>query len=266
MSFIIPDGEKKVLQHLHEKNIFPETEMISYQDSLLIKVVTIGDASKPALLLIHGSPGDWSAWENIILNDSVRESFYILSVDRAGFGATTVPALANLRDQAEVVWQVVLQLGISDSITIVGHSYGGAVVEQLLIDHANVFKQAIFVAPTLSPELMQPRWYNKVARWKPVNFIISKDLKASNIEMLGLPESLELNEDAISSIHTPIVYIQGKKDVLVDHETVDYFKRLKPNGVKYVIIDDMNHFTLWSDPYLINDAILGKSRTKYNRK
>ena len=76
--------------------------------------------------------------------------------------------------------------------------------------------------------------------------------------MLGLPESLELNEAAVSSIQIPIIYIQGKKDVLVAHETVDYFKKLKPTGVKYVIIEDMNHFTPWSDPNLITDAILGK--------
>jgi pimeloyl-ACP methyl ester carboxylesterase len=113
---------------------------------------------------------------------------------------------------------------------------------------------------------MQPRWYNKVARWKLVNFIISKDLKSSNIEMLDLPESLRLNETSLSSIHIPIIYIQGKKDVLVPHETVDYFNELKPDGVKYVIIEDMNHFTPWSDPYLITDAILGRTKDNNNRK
>jgi len=266
MSFIIPDSEKKVLQRLNERNIFPKTKFISYQDSLLIRVLTIGDSAKPALLLIHGSPGDWSAWENIIYNDSVRAAFYILAVDRAGYGETTVPALANLRDQSEVVWQVLEDEGITNNVTLAGHSYGGAVVEQLLIDHATAFSLAVMVAPTLSPELMQPKWYNKVARWKLVNSIISRNLKASNIEMLGLPASLNENESAVSSIQIPIVYIQGMKDVLVDYETVDYFQNLKPDGVKYIIIEDMNHFTPWSDPYLINDAILGKTKANYKRK
>jgi len=266
MSFITPDSEKKVLRNLNEQNIFPNFKLITYQDSLLIRAITVGDSTKPALLLIHGSPGDWSAWENIITNDSVRAAFYIVAVDRAGFGETTVPALDNLHDQAEVIWRVLEDEDITDNITMAGHSYGGAVVEQLLIEHAGAFKLAVLVAPTLSPELMQPRWYNKVARWKLVNYIISSDLKASNIEMLGLPASLKQNEEAIPSIEIPIVYIQGKKDVLVNHETVDYFHKLKPDGVKYVIIDDMNHFTPWSDPYLITDAILGKTKDNYKRK
>lgn len=258
MSFIAPESEKKVLRQLNNKNIFPKTEFVPYHDSLTIKVVTVGESNKPPLLLIHGSPGDWSAWVNIITNDSVRAQFFLIVIDRPGFGETTVPALTGLRDQAEVIWQVMKHLSATENITVAGHSYGGAVVEQLLIEYKHAFNLAVMIAPTLSPELMQPKWYNKVARWKLVNYFISKDLKASNIEMLGLPAALKLNEPFVSSILSPIVYIQGKKDVLVDHETVDYFKQLKPEGVKYVIIDDMNHFTPWSDPYLITDAILGK--------
>jgi pimeloyl-ACP methyl ester carboxylesterase len=262
MSFVIPSGEKKVLKRLHGLNIYPSTRLINYADSLKIKVTVVGDSTKHALLLIHGSPGDWSAWENVISNDSVRSMFYILAVDRAGYGGTTVPALNNLHEHAAVVWQVLSQMKIDSSITLAGHSYGGAVVEQLLIEHPEAFNLGIFVAPTLSPEYMQPKWYNKVAKWSVVNLIISKDLKASNFEMLGLPASLKLNESLIPSIDIPLVYIQGKKDILVDPETVDYFSKMKPDGVQYVIIEDMNHFTPWSHPYLINDAILGKSEEK----
>ena len=258
----IPDGEGKVLERLNEKDIFPATISITYHDSLNVNVVSIGNPTKPVLLLIHGSPGDWSAWENIITNDSIRASFYILSIDRAGFGKTTVPALANLRSQADVIWRAMEQLHCLENIMLVGHSYGGAVVEQLLIDHPEVFNLAILAAPTLSPDLMAPRWYNKVARWKLVNSLLSKDMKSSNIEMMGLPESLSVNEEYLSSIQTPIIYIQGNKDVLVPYETVDYFKGHKPTGVTYIILEDMNHFIPWSDPDLITNAILGIS-TKY---
>jgi pimeloyl-ACP methyl ester carboxylesterase len=265
MSFVIPSGEKKVLKRLNELNIYPSTRFINFADSLKIKVTVVGDSTKPALLLIHGSPGDWSAWENIISNDSVRSMFYILAVDRAGYGGTTVPPLDNLREQAAVVWEVLSQMKIDSNITLAGHSYGGAVVEQLIIEHPENFNLGVLVAPTLSPDYMQPKWYNKVAKWSVIKLIISKDLKASNIEMLGLPASLKLNESLIPLIDIPLVYIQGNKDILVDPETVNYFSKLKPGGVQYVIIEDMNHFTPWSHPYLINDAILGKSKEKYSQ-
>jgi pimeloyl-ACP methyl ester carboxylesterase len=254
----MPDGEEEVLQRLNNKDIYPIIKLLSYRDSLRVRVTSVGDETKSTLLLIHGSPGDWSAWENIFLNDSIRESFYILAIDRPGYGGTTVPAQTSLQVQADVVWSTLKQLQRTEKVIIVGHSYGGAVVEQLLINLPEAFDLAILVAPTLSPDLMKPKWYNKVARWKIVNSILSKDLKASNIEMMGLTKALELNEPNLSLIKTPIIYIQGKKDVLVPHETVDYLMEHKPDGVKYVIVEDMNHFTPWSDPYLITDALLGK--------
>jgi len=258
MLSFMPGGERKVIKRLNDKDIYPSSRLLNYKDNQRINVTMVGDPSKTTLVLIHGSPGDWSAWENIIANDSIRTSYYILAIDRAGYGKTTVPALARLGSQANVVWQALVQLQRTNNIVMVGHSYGGAVIEQLLLDHPEASKRAILVAPTLSPELMKPRWYNKVAKWKAVNYIISKDLKSSNIEMLGLPNSLQLNEEHLNSIHTPIIYIQGKKDILVPHETVDYFKSRKPQGVNYIVVDDMNHFTPWSHPYLITNAILEK--------
>jgi len=255
----MPDSGSEVLERLNEAGIYPKSLKIDYKDGLQIGAMQIGDSTKPALLLIHGSPGDWSAWENVIANDSVREAFQIISIDRAGYGQTTVPAYTNLKDQANLVWYAMEQLNRTRDLIAVGHSYGGAVVEQLLIDHPKSFDLAVLVAPTLGPEQMAPRWYNKVASWSLINKIISNDLRSSNIEMMGLPESLRTNENMLKQIITPIIYIQGMEDVLVAHETVDYFKEHKPDGVKYVIIEDMNHFTPWTDPHLITDAILGRS-------
>ena len=257
LSFM-PDGGSEVLERLNEAGIYPKSRIISYQDSLRIRAMQIGESTKPALLLIHCSPGDWSAWENIISNDSIREAFHIISIDRAGYGETTVVALDKLGDQANIVWSMMKELSKTRNITVVGHSYGGAVVEQLLIDHPDAFRSAVLVAPTLGPSLMAPRWYNKVADWSLMRKLISNDLRSSNIEMMGLPTSLQLNENKLKYIETPIFYIQGMEDILVPHETVDYFKEHKPSGVEYIIIEDMNHFTPWTDPYLITDAILGK--------
>ena len=255
---IMPAGSTEVLERLNEAGIYPKALLIDYKEGSQIGAMQIGDSTKPALLLIHGSPGDWSAWENIIANDSVREAFQITSIDRAGYGRTTTPAYATLTDQTDLVWHVMKHLQRTEDIVVVGHSYGGAVAEQLLIDYPEAFNLAVFVAPTLGPEIMAPRWYNKVAGWSLINKILSNDLQSSNTEMMGLPKSLQLNESFLNQIETPIIYIQGMEDVLVAHETVDYFKEHKPDGVKYIIIEDMNHFTPWTDPHLITDAILGR--------
>lgn len=252
---IIPSGEKEVLKKLQKAGIHLEDHWLEYHDSLKIHYKVLGDISLPKVVLVHGSPGDWSAWVNLYLDSALCSGHCLIGVDRAGYGGTTVPALTSLSDQADVVWQVVAELSPGSPIIIVGHSYGGAVVEQLLLDHPYAFDKGILVAPTLSPKLMSPRWYNKFAAIRIINRLIPRDLRHSNIEMIGLPAGLRQNEPRLDEIQVPITYIQGGKDMLVPYQTVDYFKKYKPEGVTYVLVDSMNHFTPWSHPQLIIDAI-----------
>ena len=251
--FVTPDGEVDVMERLSELNIHPVEHFSAYEDSFQIRSMVIGDESKPKLVLIHGSPGDWSNWEFIIADSTLRQQFCIV---RAGFGKTTVPAQWSLAVQANIVWSALNQWSAGSECIIAGHSYGGAVVEQLLIDHPGKFSRGVLVAPTLSPDVQKPRWYNNFASLRLVKLILPDVMKASNIEMMGLPEGLAANENQLANIQVPIYYIQGKRDMLVPYETMDYFKEYGPENITFVVKEKMNHFTPWSNPQLIIDAIL----------
>lgn len=253
---MVPDGEQEVKERLSLKHIEIEPFYSSYEDSFRIRSMVVGDTSKPKLVLIHGSPGDWSNWENVIQDSLIRKKYCIIVVDRAGFSKTSVPAQADLKEQARVIWSALSRWFPSSESIIVGHSYGGAVVEQILIDYPHHFSRAVMVAPTLSPAFQSPRWYNNFANFWLVNLALPGMMQASNIEMMGLPSGLKTNEPYLSAINVPIYYIQGKKDVLVPYQTMDYFAKYGPKQTKFIIDDEMNHFIPWSDPQLIIDAIL----------
>ena len=229
---------------------------MSYRDSLQIQYVNAGKPGAPLLLLIHGSPGSWSDWQHIIANDTVRQRYFIVALTRPGYGFTTVPPQASLEEQATLVWHLVTQLGYDTAITVVGHSYGGAVAMQLLAQYPAAFRKGILVAPTLGAALMAPRWYNKVAAWRPVNQWLSADLRHSNIEMTGLSASLRKLENNWQIVQAPIIYIQGGRDILVSPKTVDFMRSHYPGPVRYVVVKKMNHFVPWSDPQLITKALL----------
>ena len=256
---LIPEGEKSVLKKLKKQGLSPNHRKFSYNDTLHVNTVSFGNELGAKVFLIHGSPGDWSAWENIYLDSTLQSKYNLIGMDRAGFGETSVSTTPSLKDQSKVVWAAISRLLAKDEeCIIIGHSYGGAVVEQLILDKPKSFSKAILVAPALSPTHQHIKWYNKFARSKIINWVLSESLKASNIEMIGLQSCLRENQSRLESISTPIVYIQGLKDMLVHPETVDYFKSYVTSSVEYIIIDDMNHFTPWSHPHLIIDAILSE--------
>jgi len=50
-----------------------------------IYAVQVGDKTLPTLLLIHGSPGDWTAWKQLILSTNLTDHYQLIIPDRPGY-------------------------------------------------------------------------------------------------------------------------------------------------------------------------------------
>ncbi|MBN2595402.1 alpha/beta hydrolase [Labilibaculum sp.] len=245
---------QNVMLKLHAQNIFPQSEMIPY-GNYQIHSNYIGDLSKPKVLLIHGSPGYWFDFKYIFADKTLQKEYCIISYDRPGYGKTTVPAKARLRDQAKVAATVLNHYGeLNEKFTIVGHSYGGAVLEQTILDFQTKISHAIYLAPCLSPKFQKAKWYNLMISGGITNKIVPFELQNSNIEMMALEEDLGTNEERLHEITIPTSYIQGKKDVLVPYQTQAYYLKFHKN-VDHILLEDLNHFIPWSNPELIVQAI-----------
>lgn len=246
--------DQKIMSEFHAQNIFPISEMIPYGDDQ-IHSIYIGNLSKPKVLLIHGSPGYWFDFKNIFADKLLQKDYCIISYDRPGYGKTTVPVKKRLHDQAKVVATVLNHYGKSrEKFKVLGHSYGGAVLEQTILDYQVKISHAIYVAPCLSPEFQKAKWYNLIISGGLANRMMPHELRNSNKEMMALEEDLGLNENRLHEINIPTSYIQGKKDILVPYQTQAYYLKFHKN-VDYQLLDELNHFIPWSNPELIIQAI-----------
>jgi len=149
-------GREKVIISSLQATGVTYIEKQKEHDKHVINHIIVGDTSNPKVLLIHGSPGSWGAWEHIILDSSMVNIYCMIAYDRPGYGNTTVPAQDQLREQALAAISILEDiLKENEQIIIVGHSYGGAVVEQLMIDYPKIVKKAVLVSATLSPSLQK---------------------------------------------------------------------------------------------------------------
>ncbi|MCB0738450.1 MAG: alpha/beta hydrolase [Bacteroidetes bacterium] len=243
-------------KELQDAGLEPVYETVLY-DSSLIQTIRIGDISRPKILFVHGSPGDWTAFQSVYLDSSINSKYCMIAFDRPGYGGTEMSAEPVLAIQANVAKRVIDAYAPNEKFIVVCHSYGGGVVSQMLVDCPDRISHAVLAAPALSPSHQEPRWYNKVAKWRIVNWFIGDDMRASNAEMLGLAPSLRLIEPKLDSIKVPMVFIHGEKDILVPYETVQYWKdHVDDQYVEYVLGDDFGHFFLFSDPEMIVNGIL----------
>jgi pimeloyl-ACP methyl ester carboxylesterase len=110
-----------------------------------VNYVEYGDASAPAVVLIHGLAGCWQNWlENIL---QLGEDFHVIALDLPGFGASEMPREPiSISGYARCVVGLLDVLGI-ESASLIGNSMGGQTSLQISIDHPERVNRVIVVSP-----------------------------------------------------------------------------------------------------------------------
>ncbi len=211
------------------------------------------------VLFIHGTPGNWQGWHRYLADPRLRERATLIAVDRPGFSNSgsgqMVPALA---DQSRLLAPL---LGNDGHKTwLVGHSLGGPIAAKMAMDYPDQVAGVLMLAPSISPALEHPRWFNHLAdTWLARSLkgtwfqrlFADDDLFNSNDEIMPLVGELAVIEPDWARLTMPLVVVQGMKDKLVSPRTADYAEQTLPKLTTRVIrLPEDNHFLIWNDyPY-----------------
>lgn len=219
--------------------------------------VETGDRSKPLVLFVHGSPGAWDAFIAFMVSDPLLEHVRIAAIDRPGFGQSErgkhEPSLAK---QAAVLKKIIDTAG-DQPVILVGHSYGGPVITRAAMDFPEDVDGLILVAASIDPELEKTKWFQYPAEWALFSWLVPKDLRVSNREILALKSELEAMLPLWSAVTVPTTVIQGEADTLVPAGNADFAaKHLTHAPLEMVRLENLNHFVPWQRPDLIRKAIL----------
>jgi pimeloyl-ACP methyl ester carboxylesterase len=108
--------------------------------------------SGPALLLLHGLGCDHTTWLPVI--SALSERYLVLAPDLLGHGLSAKPrADYSLGGYANGMRDLLTVLGI-DTVTVVGHSFGGGVAMQFAYQFPERTERMVLVAPGgLGPEV-----------------------------------------------------------------------------------------------------------------
>jgi pimeloyl-ACP methyl ester carboxylesterase len=184
------------------------------------------------------------------MEEPVLSSYQILAFDRAGWGQTmgnSGQVIPSLEFQADILAAAIRPMNLKSPTILVAHSWGGPVALALAIYHPDLVDGMLLIASPGNPEISQPRWYHKLAKAKPIQWIIGKSMTRSNQEMLALDRELEKLMPNLNNISVPTVIMQGKKDWLVKPENAFFLNRnLENANVKLVYDTKANHFIPFS--------------------
>lgn len=232
----------------------PVSHFQEFKDGKL-HFVTIGDSTRPPLLLIHGSPGSWDVFLEMLTETDLLKSYFVIIPDRPGYNNTTLSAHYTLQQQSKFLEPIVHKYFNTDGI-IAGHSYGGSLAMRAGVDFQDKVKGVVVISGTVANPYQNPRWYNYLVKYSPIKYLIHDALAASNREMFQLETDLPKLEEEISGFSKKVALIQGTDDILVDDRSALYLQtQLQNANTKVYLKEGMNHFPIWSDKRLVMETL-----------
>ena len=212
----------------------------------------------PVVVLVHGSPGALSAYKDYLKDTLLNQRANLIAIDRPGFGYSDFgTAISSLSLQAKGI-AAILENFPTQSKVILGHSMGGPVISRLVMDYPNLVDGLILVAPSISPALEPSNSWRIVLDYPPFRWLTPTAFRVCNQEIIPLKSELLEMENRWETITCPVTIIQGTVDPLVPKGNADFAKErlVNSSNVQLKMVEEGNHFILWSEIPLIRNAIL----------
>lgn len=209
----------------------------------------------PRIVFIHGSPGEWQAFASYMSRPELQVYGPLLAPDRPGFGGSEPHVvITSLKEQARRL--APLLLGDGAPAIVVGHSMGGPIAARLAMDYPDRVRGLLLLAPSVAPELEAPRWYQRLASWRIMQYLLPQTLINSNRELMLLQSQLRELEPGWAKLRMPVYVIQGEEDALVDPRTADYLEHALAHTPHQIWrYPNADHALLWKQPQHVVDAL-----------
>ncbi len=222
--------------------------------SISVSYLRSGDATGPRVILVHGTPGSATGWNDYIA--APPAGLEVVAIDRPGFGRSgPTGAVISLADQAAAVFALLPQDG--RAVVLLGHSLGGPVVARVAADHPERVSALVLLAASLDPAQESIHPMQHVGTWGPVEKMLPRAIRNANAELMALKPELEALRPLLARITAKVVIVHGTQDNLVPVANVKFMQAELTGArcVKTVLLEGVNHFLPWNSEPVVRDAL-----------
>jgi len=219
-----------------------------------LSLLRAGDPHATRVILVHGTPGAATAWNDYLLDPPPDTE--VLALDRPGFGASGPEgAVTGLADQAAAVAALLPSDG--RKAVLLGHSLGGPIVALVAAQHPAQVQGVVLLAGSLDPAQESILPIQHIGAWLPVRMMLPRTIRNANAELMALKPELEMLAAWLPRIEAKVVIVHGTKDDLVPLANVAYVQARLTGArcVRTVLLEGRNHFLPWNSADVVRDAI-----------
>ncbi|WP_233128218.1 alpha/beta fold hydrolase [Maricaulis sp. W15] len=148
----------------------PRADFITI-DGTRLHVRRTGPTDGSAVLVLHGAASNLEE-PYLALADSLADQS-VIWLDRPGLGWSERPAGPwSPQTEAALIARLLETLDCGP-VTVIGHSWGGAIAMRLAMDHPAQVKGLVLIAPALSAWIGDAAWFNAASFWPVLGPLIT---------------------------------------------------------------------------------------------
>lgn len=232
------------------------------------------EQTRPDLLFIHGATLSKGLWQAQV--QGLKDVANTLALDLPGHGGSQGPGRITIEDYAADVFRFIETAGIfQDNLVLCGMSMGGAIVQQLLIDHPDRFKAAVLINTGARLKVLPAVFqavrddYRAFIRSMPA-FSLSPQTDTAPFQesIVSLADGCDAETaigdfeacnrfdvmDKVSGIPCPVLVCSAEHDVSTPVKYGLWLKDHLPSAT-YTLIAGSGHLSMIEKPGALNDAI-----------
>jgi len=225
-----------------------------------------------AVIFLHGVGDSWHSFESVLR--TLPENMHAFALSLRGHGDSEKPANGyTIKDFAADVAQFI-KIQNLESVYVVGHSMGGMVAQQFVLDHPQLtkgmvlidsdaifndntgmsefFQQVLKLDGTIDKKFMDEFQRSTLA--KPIdpdyyNLLVAEGMKVpADVFKSAFAGLMQADfRDQLKDIKVPVLIFWGDKDKICSIKDVEQLLREIPQA-KFMIYENTGHALHWEEP------------------
>ena len=258
--YIYTDDELEV--HYRNKPVKPKYKSSDFLNRKVHYAVISKSDTLPLLVLVHGAPGAWYGYMNLMDDSLLQQNFKIISIDRLGYGKSDYgKEELSVQLQALSIKEIMEKENTSGKkIYLIGRSYGAPIAAWLAINYPQEIKKLVMISPVIDPDKEKFYWFSDIGNWRPVQWILPELLNVATKEKFSHAGQMKLMLPIWKKLYVSTTVVTGENDEIADTANFSFAKKNLVNcQALFIKLKNTGHQITKQHPEIIKNLLLNNS-------
>lgn len=259
-------SDSELSDHYNTMTFKPTYRSVAFLKKKIHYAVISKNDSLPLLVFVHGAPGAWYGYMNLMDDTILQKKFKMIAVDRLGYGKSNYgEAETSTALQALSIKSIIEKENTShQKVTLVGRSYGAPITAWLAINYPDKIEKLFMISPVIDPAKEKFFWFSGAGKWKPVQWLLPELLNVATAEKFAHEQQMEMMLPKWKSLYVPTVVVSGETDRIADTANFSFAKRHLINcDTTMMMLKNTGHLVTYERPAIIKALLLKNDKEVY---